>query len=48
MKRADELLAQARARREADRDYYWSQLTRFAKYELAGAAGTPEFYAGGL
>jgi hypothetical protein len=28
------------------RDYYWSQLTKVAKYEPGGASGTPEFYAG--
>ena len=28
------------------RDYYWSQLTRLAKYEPGGASGTPEFCAG--
>ena len=28
------------------RHYFWAELTKLAKYEPAGPAGTPEFHAG--
>ncbi|HMH91918.1 MAG TPA: hypothetical protein VK586_12650 [Streptosporangiaceae bacterium] len=32
--------------RHQGRDYYWGQLSSFAKYEPGGPAGSPEFYDG--